>query len=253
LAATDDLVAIWKVRDASRFQNYRATFTVLDVPAVSRAWIDDILAGLPTSSNAPGAFIEWVDRGRYRPLEALRTIRWRSRDEQLPSSAEARQIMAAVHGHFASRPTEFEKCAALLARWVAPATVSIDVTRPWMDGGRDAVGQYRIGTGADAINVEFALEAKCFALEHGVGVRATSRLISRLRYRQFGMFVTTSFLSQQAYQEIRQDGHPIIVISAIDIARLLMEHGLTTGAAVAAWLTQNFPCDPGESVQADAF
>ena len=54
----------------------------------------------------------------------------------------------------------------------------------------------------------FALEAKCYAPGHGVGVRETSRLISRLRYRQFGVLVTTSHLDSQAYQEIREDGHP---------------------------------------------
>jgi hypothetical protein len=32
----DDLVAVWKTLDDQRFQNYRAIFTVLDVPVVSR-------------------------------------------------------------------------------------------------------------------------------------------------------------------------------------------------------------------------
>jgi hypothetical protein len=32
----DDLVAAWKTLDDQRFQNYRAIFTVLDVPVVAR-------------------------------------------------------------------------------------------------------------------------------------------------------------------------------------------------------------------------
>jgi hypothetical protein len=120
---------------------------------------------------------------------------------------------------------------------------TIDVTRPWMDGGRDAVGHYRIGTDADAIKVEFALEAKCFGIDHGVGVKATSRLISRLRFRQFGILVTTSFLDHQAYEEIRQDGHPVVVMSAGDIARLLVDNGLATSVAVRAWLAREFPIE----------
>jgi len=43
----DDLVAVWKTLDEQRFQNYRAIFTVLDVPVVSREWIRSILAGDP--------------------------------------------------------------------------------------------------------------------------------------------------------------------------------------------------------------
>jgi hypothetical protein len=59
---------------------------------------------------------------------------------------------------------------------------------------------------SDPIAVEFALEAKCYAPTHGVGVRETSRLISRLRHRQFGVPVTTSYLDDQAYREIGKTG-----------------------------------------------
>src|SRR5262249_30104750 len=156
--------------------------------------------------------------------------------EQLPKTPEGREILEIIHDHFAERPTDFERYAAALARMMAQSIVSIDVTRPWMDGGRDAVGHYRIGTDADAIKVEFALEAKCFGTEHGVGVKATSRLISRLRFRQFGIFVTTSFIDHQAYEEIRQDGHPVVVLSGSDIVHLLSDKGIATSRAVREWL-----------------
>ena len=42
---TDDLVAIWRTSNGERFQNYRATFTILDVAIVSRAWLDELAAG----------------------------------------------------------------------------------------------------------------------------------------------------------------------------------------------------------------
>jgi hypothetical protein len=244
VSATDDLVAVWKTSGAERFQNYRAFFTVLDVPIVTRAWLCDILSGDAISANAPGPFADWVKSGRYRALEAERSIRWRTKQEQLPATNDGRAILRTIHEHFRLRPTEFEKCAAFLARVMAPNIVSIDVTRPWMDGGRDAVGQYRIGTDADAIKVEFALEAKCFDLDHGVGVKATSRLISRLRFRQFGVLVTTSFVDHQAYEEIRLDGHPVVVLSGADIVRLLTEKGLASVIAVRGWLERDFPLEP---------
>ena len=104
-----------------------------------------------------------------------------------------------------------------------PQIVTCDLTRPWRDGGRDATGTFHIGQGVSAIEVEFALEAKCYALGSGVGVKELSRLISRLRHRQFGILVTTSFLSSQAYEELKEDKHPVVVISAVDIAKLLRE------------------------------
>ncbi|MFM7175110.1 MAG: restriction endonuclease, partial [Caldilinea sp.] len=51
IAPTDDLVALWKSVQGQRFQNYRAVFTVLDVPTASRAWLDDLYAGIPLSRH----------------------------------------------------------------------------------------------------------------------------------------------------------------------------------------------------------
>jgi hypothetical protein len=121
-----------------------------------------------------------------------------------------------------------------------PDITTLDLTRPSRDGGRDAVGQFRIGTGPASILVEFALEAKCYKPDCAVGVRELSRLISRLRHRQFGIIVTTSFVHNQAYREIKDDGHPIVVMSALDIVALLRTHGFGTTAAVGAWLQSEF-------------
>lgn len=60
LSATEDLVAVWKTSRGQRFQNYRAVFTVLNVPSVSRAWLQDLADGKPMTGNAPEAWRVWV-------------------------------------------------------------------------------------------------------------------------------------------------------------------------------------------------
>ena len=241
LQSTDDLMAIWKTAKGSRFQNYRATFTVLDVATVTRAWITDTLAGQPLSANAPTPWLEFVNGGIYRPLTAPRAIAHRTPSQQKPSNATGVQIISVIHKHFDQRPFDFERCAVELARMLDPNVVDCDLTRPWRDGGRDAVGFYRIGPPSDPIRVEFALEAKCYTLKNGNGVKQTSRLISRLRHRQFGIFVTTSFINEQAYQEIREDGHPVIILSSGDIVQLLASKGYATVPTVQQWLATTFP------------
>jgi len=104
----------------------------------------------------------------------------------------------------------------------------LELTRPSRDGGRDAIGFYDIGLGHSHIAVDFAMEAKCKALNSGVGVKETSRLISRLRHRQFGVLVTTSYVNTQAYKEIKDDSHPIIIIAASDIVSILKEQHKAT-------------------------
>jgi hypothetical protein len=118
--------------------------------------------------------------------------------------------------------------------------VDFEVTARVRDGGRDAVGRLRIGASADGIYLDFSLEAKCYAPGNSVGVREMSRLISGLRHRQFGVLVTTSFVDRQAYEEVRDDGHPVVVMVARDIVHTLRQHGIATNDETGAWLEANF-------------
>ena len=225
MGADDDLVAVWRTtNDGVRFQNYKATFTILDVPVVHRSWIEDIKNGDAISSpHAPKVWLDWVGGRKFTPLKSVPVNAVRAKQQQLPETPELSAYAKLVHEYYKDDPYAFERCAMELARLFMPAIQKWEITRPWRDGGRDALGTYRIGHGAGAIDVEFALEAKCYSMTNGVGIKPLSRLISRLRHRQFGILVTTSYLDTQAYQELIQDGHPVVVISSRDIAMKLKE------------------------------
>jgi hypothetical protein len=225
MGADDDLVAVWRTTDEKiRFQNYKSTFTILDVPVIKRAWIKDIQAGKATSSShAPKPWIDWVRSRKFTPLTSTPTNTFRTKQQQLPETEELSAYVRLVHDFYKNNPYGFERCAMEITRLFMPNIHRWEITRPSRDGGRDATGAYRIGAGAGSIDIEFAMEAKCNALDNGVGVKPLSRLISRLRHRQFGVMVTTSFLNLQAYQELVEDTHPVIVISAQDIANKLKE------------------------------
>jgi Restriction endonuclease AspBHI N-terminal/Restriction endonuclease len=243
LVPDDELAAIWRSKAGQRFQNYRARFTVLDVAAVRRTWISDILAGTPAAEalDCPSAWREWVQGRAYKPLIAPSTTVIRSQKDQMPSDGAGLEILRSIYQHFHGRDTAFEPCAVAIWKLFAPATGQAAVTRPSRDGGRDAVGTYLLGPPADRIAVDFALEAKCYKETHGVGVRDTSRLISRLKHRDFGVFVTLSYFNPQAYTEVREDGHPLVMICGRDIVDALRRHGYTDQAAVQAWLDSQFP------------
>jgi hypothetical protein len=235
----EDLVAVWRTsEDGVRFQNYKAQFTILDVSTVTREWIVDVQSGNPVSSkHAPKPWLAWLKARKYTPLvsQPVKTIR--SKSQQLPRTRELEAYVSLLYQVYNQEPHAFERCAMEISKLFMPDINGYDLTRPWRDGGRDAVGIYRIGQGAGSLDVEFAMEAKCYALERGVGVISTSRLISRLRYRQFGILVTTSYLSDQAYKEIIDDAHPVVVISAADIALKLREK-IGSLTQVKAWLQQ---------------
>ena len=86
----------------------------------------------------------------------------------------------------------------------------------------------------------FALEAKCYSLSNSVGVKETSRLISRIKHREFGVFVTTSYVANQAYEEIVEDNHPIAIISGADIIDILYKNDVTDKDELIKFLISNF-------------
>ena len=246
LSATEDLVAVWKSSDGQRFQNYRSIFTILDVSVVKRAWINDLAAGNSRTTNAPKAWIDWLESGRYRPLAAEATTIIRSVEQQSPDTALKCSILACVWQHFKDVPIAFEAFAARIYQMTGSRVIVDEITRGTIDGGRDAVGRYLLGLGDDPVYAEFSLEAKCYrpALSgetpNTVGVKDVSRLISRIRHRQFGVLVTTSIIARQAYQEVREDRHPIIFISGRDIAEILIKNGFNTEGRVEALLNNEF-------------
>jgi hypothetical protein len=241
----EDLIAIWKTKGDRRFQNYRSIFTILDEPRITRNWIDDIRLGNKFSVNAPTSWLEWIKRAEYRPLLAPRAVTHRSKQQQLPEHGLKRDILETIVNYFKKHPGgeyAFENCAAEIAVLMDSNITRYDLTRPWRDGGRDALGKYRIGNPQNAIEVEFALEAKCKSFESGSGIGETSRLIARLRHRQFGIFVTTSYVGDQAYKEIIEDAHPVIIVSGAGIAQILIDAGHTSVDSIEKWLNKSFPC-----------
>lgn len=243
LRSSEDLVAIWKISNGRRFQNYRARLTILDVPKVSREWIRDLVSGVADSPHAPPQWTTWIESGERTPLLATRALEHRPKAEQLPNDAQGKMIIKAIHQWFVDRPHDFEYCAAAIVRMMLPDIASLDVTRPSRDGGRDAIGQLKLGHGPASILVDFAIEAKCYETQ-AAGVRDVARLISRLRHRQFGVLVTTTYLDSQAYKEIKDDKHPIIVIAARDIVDLLRLNARGDVDAVTVWLERDFPTTP---------
>lgn len=240
---TEDLIAIWKTKSGERFQNYKSIFTILDCSQISHTWLVELLQGKKITKNTPAAWRNWIEKNHYSPLTAPKTVEYRKKNEQLPVSKIQNEIIRTIINYFKNheeREYAFEKCAKEIFLLADKNIENIDLTRPWRDGGRDGLGKYRICLPETYITVEFALEAKCKELANGVGVRETSRLISRLRHRQFGVMITTSYVNEQAYREIIDDEHPVLIISAIDIVNILISAGYNNLKSVKLWLEKNF-------------
>lgn len=232
-----DLVAFWRTMGDVRFQNYEAYFTVLDTGSqpISRKWLEMLIYDHENSLDlAPLAWKEFIRDGRdgIVALKAPRIITIPSKYDQLQSDVQGMQCLKIIRDHYKDNPWGFEACATNLVSKMDNNFVDFSLTRPWRDGGRDAIGFYAIKPGGNAnypLKIDCALEAKCYSENNAVGVKQMSRLISRIRYRQFGIMVTTSFVDKQAYSEVVEDGHPILIVTASDIATILRNNAITPG------------------------
>jgi reverse gyrase len=86
--------------------------------------------------------------------------------------------------------------------------------------------------------LEFILEAKCYSINNSVGVKETSRLISRIRENQFGVLITTSFVAKQAYEEVREGIRPVVILSGADVISVLKANGIYSKKLLDQWLTE---------------
>jgi len=243
LSPDKDLVAFWRTMDGKRFQNYEAYFTILDTgeKPISREWLRRLIYDYENSAEvAPEAWNKYVNKGRLgiTALKAPKIHKIPSKYEQLQCDEEGKKCIEAIRTRYADNPYGFEKCAQDLLGKMDQNFVDFELTRPWRDGGRDALGYYAINPGGRAnypLRIDCAMEAKCYSENNSVGVKQMSRLISRIRYRQFGVLITTSYVHSQAYEEVIEDGHPILIITASNIASILRVNGIDS-SNVDTWL-----------------
>jgi len=239
-ASDDFFQGVWRTSGdrEDRFENFRALFTVLDVREIPRAWLEDIKVGRAyESTHAPQPYKQWVDKNIYSALIAPRITNVRTRDEQLPDNERQMDLLVHLYRKFPKEKAyEFESVALEIWGLISEKEVVADITRPSMDGGRDAIGWMGVGPEADLLKLDFNLEAKCYAPDSAVGVKETSRLISRLRRHHFGVLVTTSYIAPQAYKEIREDNHPVVLICGKDIVEVLNSVGVFTPPQLDQWL-----------------
>lgn len=231
-----DLVAFWRTLNEKRFQNYEAYFTILDTnEPIDRRWLEALIYDNDNSLQyAPAAWKRFMAEGRngIMPLIAKKLPKVPDKYSQLQCDNEGKVCLEKIRTHYKNNSYGFEQCAQNLLEKMDDRFQDFTLTRPWRDGGRDALGYYVIGNSSRAnypLRIDCALEAKCYSENNSVGVREMSRLISRIRYRQFGVLITTSYVHKQAYEEVIEDGHPILIVSASDIAQILRRNSIMSG------------------------
>ena len=241
----DSLVAQWNIKDGKRYQNYKAIFSILSVNEIKRNWIENLLKDRTSIIDAPKEWVNWVQNKKYKILEVPSKKLIRTKAEQLPSNSSDEKILKVIYDHFNKNKKgaeQFEYFSGEIIKLMDQNIGEIDITRFTRDGGRDGIGYYDIGKDKSrSLKIDFAIEAKRYNLNSGVGIKDTKRLISRLRHRQFGILISTSYVSKQAYEEIVADAHPILIISGIDLVLIVKDKIARTPKDLSEYLKKEYP------------
>jgi hypothetical protein len=211
--------------------------TVLRAPSISRRWLVDIVSGVAStdSHHCPASWRRWVETGFYDALEAQRPRVPRPKKHQMPVDAFEQEILRTLFEEFTDR--EFEYAAAELVKLMDERFIELEVTPRSRDGGRDVVGLYKVGHDQHQLKLSVFIEAKKWDPNSGIGVKPVSRLISRIKHRDLGVFITTSYFDTQVQKELIDDNHPVLLVSGGDIARLLAMKGISRGQ-LKDWVAQ---------------
>jgi hypothetical protein len=238
LCALESMELTWFEDHGRPIRNYRYGLSILDNEFVSTNWLKARTVAASREPLMDGAPVAWQDyiRGRTRRRQ-LWKANVRSTEAQMPKpgSADAKVLRQLV----GLPPKQFEAVIVALFREMKTVEHSITQTRYVNDRGFDFFGTFTMPL---PVGYEVPLRGEVKRWEkQGVGVGEVSRLVARLRRGEYGIFVTTSYYTRQAQEEVFEDAYPVKLFAGIDLVRFLRELKLLTGERLKEeWLAAVF-------------
>ena len=229
LCVLDRLETTWYEDNDRPIKNFRCHLSILDAETVDVKWLHARASAKMTSdlkTNAPEVWMDYIS-GRTRKLLLWRKL-VRSVSDQLPLlDSEESNVLEQV---CALTPVEFEHfCTSLFQDLAARSGVQHDVqgTRLVRDGGFDFFGKFTLPPPLH-YEINFKGQAKRYKRSNPVGPEDVSRLVARLQRGEYGIFITTSYYTQAAQEEVYTDSYPVRLFSGRDIISFLRLLGLIT-------------------------
>jgi len=214
-------------------RNYRLQLAILSEEFVDIAWLHRRATAESVDELSDGEPISWR---HYRSgvLDRLKVWapRIRSQADQLPASNSAD---GAILSQLVSlQPSAFEGAVVSLFEEM-DVVHDVQQTRLSRDGGFDFSGTFTLPPPLD-YEIGFRGEVKRYATNY-VGPKDVSRLVARLGRGEYGLFVTTSYFSRQAQEEVLADAYPTRLFSGQDVVRMMRQVGAATGNQISsAWI-----------------
>ncbi len=193
-------------------QNYRATLSILDCNHISVQWLVNWRSKKKLQDRleeAPPAWVDYVQGRKERVMRAWAT-KIKSREEQLPKkgTVEHRTLMKLQE----IDPFTFEKITVELIGTVGGQLVKdLEKTRDRRDGGYDFSGTFVL---PEPFLYEIPFKGEVKRHKNSIPPDTVSRLVARLDRGEYAIFVTTSYFTKQAQEEVYEMRYPVSLVYA---------------------------------------
>jgi len=158
----------------------------------------------------------------------------RSKSSQLPDEGSDDDLLLQQLANL--QPFDFERVVVAVFKEIREVTHHIEGTRATGDGGFDFFGHFVLQRPLDYA-IHFRGEVKRYARTTAVAPKDVSRLVARLGRQEYGLFVTTSYFTEQAQKEVLADSYPIHLIPGAGLVKMLRFLNLAEGSEIRkAWL-----------------
>jgi hypothetical protein len=233
LCALESMELTWFEDHGRPIRNYRYGLSILDEEIVSVDWLRSrAVAESPLSltNGAPAAWEDYV-RGRTRRRQLWKK-NVRPTEDQLPKDGTGDDFVLQQLSQLS--PEHFEAVIVALFREMKGVEHSITQTRYVKDSGFDFFGTFTMPL---PVGYEVPFRGEVKRWKQGVGTGEVSRLVARLRRGEYGIFVTTSYFTRQAQEEVLEDAYPVKLFAGVDLIRFFRELKLISGGQInQTWL-----------------
>jgi HJR/Mrr/RecB family endonuclease len=219
LCALETMELTWFEDRGRPIRNYRYGFSILDTEFVKLDWLRSRVVATSNQSLIDGAPDAWADyiRGRTRRRQIWKA-RVLNQEAQLPKSGSPDDRI--LKQLLALSPMQFESVIVALLREMKSIEHTITQTRYVNDNGFDFFGTFTMPL---PVGYEIPVRGEVKRWRQGVGVGEVSRLVARLKRGEYGIFITTSYYTRQAQEEVIEDAYPVKLFAGIDLVRFLRE------------------------------
>jgi hypothetical protein len=221
LCVLDRLDLAWFYDAGQPVRNYHARLKILDCDRVALAWLhhraqSETVAALDEHPDCPKVW------HRYKKGDTVTIDIWRpeirSKSSQLPDEGSDDDLLLQQLSKLP--PFDFERVVVAVFEEIREVTHHIEGTRPTGDGGFDFFGRFVLQRPL-GYAIHFRGEVKRYARATAVTPKDVSRLVARLSRQEYGLFVTTSYFTEQAQKEVLADAYPVHLVPGAELVKML--------------------------------